>query len=91
MARLYDPLSLRDAGDVLSRYGATYVVSGTEEREAHGGGHAALFAALPELLQPAFRAGDVTLYRVLAGGRYQREQFLLDSLPAKRPPPDPNN
>jgi YYY domain-containing protein len=91
VARLYDPLTVRDAGDVLSSYGATYVVSGTEEREAHGAGHAALFAIQPELLSPVFETGDVTLYRVLAGGRYQREQSILRVLPAKRLPLNPND
>jgi YYY domain-containing protein len=65
--RLYEPLSLRDPGDVLARHGAVFVVSGAEEREAHGEAHAAIFRALPGLLSPVFREGDVTVWRALAG------------------------
>ena len=86
--RLYDPLSLRDPGYVLSRYGVSWVVSGAEEREAHGTRHEAVFRALSGLLSPAFTAGDVTLYRVLAGERYEKGQSILDLRPPVRPSPD---
>ena len=90
VARLYDPLTLRDPGDILSRYGAGFVVAGAEERGVYGKGHAALFGALPGLLSPVFEKGDVTLYRVLTGGRYERGQFVSDVRPAQRRPIDTN-
>ena len=68
VARLYDPLSLRDPGDVLSRYGATFVVAGAEEREAHGDGRPFLFGAMPGLVTPAFEADGIVLYRVSRAG-----------------------
>ena len=83
LERLYEPVALSDAERVLRRYGPGVVVSGSEEREAYGPAHATLFRALPGLLQPVLSAGDVTLYRILLGERYETNHFVFGS------PPDP--
>ena len=82
VARIYAPISLGDARDLLVRHGALLVVSGAEEREAHGTAHEPLFRALPGLLEPVFAEGDVTLYRFSLTGRYRRDHLDL------APPPD---
>lgn len=73
VARVYDPLFPGDPGRALSQLGAGFVVSGAEEREAYGARHEALLGAFPDLLEPVFAEGDVTLYRVRLSGRYERE------------------
>lgn len=80
LERIYEPVALSDAAGVLRRYGPGLVVSGVEEREAYGPAHGTLFRALPGLLQPAFSAGDVTLYRILLGERYETDHLVSRGL-----------
>ena len=81
VARIYAPISLGDVRDLLVRHGALLVVSGAEEREAHGTAHEPLFRALPGLLEPVFAEGDVTLYRFSFTGRYRRDHLDPAPLP----------
>ena len=64
---LYSVGSPDAIGEVLSRYGIRFLVSGIEERIAYGSMHGAAFRSLPGLLSPAFSQGGVQLYRVLLG------------------------
>ena len=84
LERLYAPVAHSDAGHVLRRYGPGLVVSGIEEREAYGPAHGTLFRALPGLLEPVLSTGDVTLYRILLGERYEMGHLI------SRAPSDPD-
>ena len=64
---LYSVASPDAIGEVLSRYGVGFVVSGREESTAYGTTHGATFRSLPGLLSPVFSRGDLHLYRVLLG------------------------
>ena len=64
---LYTVGSADAIGEVLSRYGVSFVVSGREERAAYGTTHEETFRTLPDLLKPVFSRSGVQLYRVLLG------------------------
>jgi uncharacterized membrane protein len=64
LARLYRAEDIHEAAEVLRRFHVDWVFCGTEEESAYGPGVAARLARLSPLLEPAFRSGEVVVFRV---------------------------